>query len=87
MLFSRWRPQEGLWEQRNIKHYDLATQAAEDRLLMQSAQAPAMRQMRYPAVLDHGSPYNTRVDQKVDNSHVKVKQRNQVAQAGAEVTV
>lgn len=102
-VIDYYRPKEGLWESRNLALFDLQKEAAEGRLLIHSAQKPHVRQLRYPAsvtrlfrelhiltqyrALDHGSPWNTRVDQIVDNSKVKVKRHNQVATAGVEDSV
>ena len=44
-----YRPPDGLWEDRNLRHYELGVEAAHDRLLLQSAQKPHTRQLRYPA--------------------------------------
>lgn len=48
-VIDYWRPKDGLWEERNIRHFDLGKEAAESRLLLQSAELPKVRQLRYPA--------------------------------------
>lgn len=48
-VIEYWRPKEGLWEARNKKHFDLGKEAAESRKLLQSAERPNVRQLRYPA--------------------------------------
>lgn len=48
-VIDYYRPKDGLWESRNINHYDLGKEAAKSRLLLQSAEKPAIRQLRYPA--------------------------------------
>ncbi|BFZ56986.1 hypothetical protein PYCC9005_004036 [Savitreella phatthalungensis] len=69
-------PADNTWEERNVKHYNLAKEAAEARLLIQSAEYPRFRQLSYPGMLDHGSPWGVHVDQIVDTSKVEVKRRD-----------
>ena len=48
-LMEYYLPDPELWRSRNVKHFDLGKEAADARLLLQSAQKPSMRQLRYPA--------------------------------------
>lgn len=48
-LMDYYRPKEGLWQSRNIKHFDLGKEAAATRVLLQNAEKPPIRQLRYPA--------------------------------------
>lgn len=40
-------PEQGLWRSRNEKHLELAVKQADDMLLMQEAERPKVRRMRY----------------------------------------
>ena len=80
-VMDYYRPAEGLWESRNVRHFEQVSEAAEDRLLLQSASRPLIRALRYPAALDHGSPWNTRVDQRVQTGGVKVINDDEVAKS------
>lgn len=48
-IIDYYRPQEGLWEGRNVRHFELGREAAAQRILLQSAERPPVRQLRYPA--------------------------------------
>jgi len=50
-------PREGLWKERADKHLELTLQQAEDQLLLQDAQRPKMRRLRYPGSFEQASPH------------------------------
>lgn len=49
-------PREGLWKERNAKHLELTVKQAEDQLLVQEAQKPAVRRFRYTGMFEQASP-------------------------------
>ena len=50
-------PREGLWKERNDKHLELTVKAAEDQLLVQDAQRPKIRRLRYAGAFEQASPH------------------------------
>lgn len=50
-------PREGIWKERNAKHLELTIKQAEDQLLIQEAQKPVIRRLRYPGMFEQASPH------------------------------
>ena len=50
-------PREGIWKERNAKHLELTVKQAEDQLLIQEAQKPVIRRLRYPGMFEQASPH------------------------------
>lgn len=50
-------PREGMWKERNDRHLELTVKAAEDQLLIQDAQRPKIRRLRYAGSFEQASPH------------------------------
>lgn len=50
-------PREGMWKERNDRHFELTVKAAEDQLLIQDAQRPKIRRLRYAGTFEQASPH------------------------------
>lgn len=50
-------PREGIWKERNSRHLELSVKQAEDQLLIQEAQKPPVRRLRYPGMFEQASPH------------------------------
>ena len=54
-------PREGMWKERNDKHFELTVKQAEDKLLLQDAQRPKIRRFRYSGTFEQASPHGESV--------------------------
>ncbi|PWN50998.1 hypothetical protein IE53DRAFT_69029 [Violaceomyces palustris] len=62
-----------VWKERNLKHLDLARQAAEDKLLFQEAERPPVHRLRYTGSFEQASPHSIPIGGATDLSDLKVK--------------
>ncbi|KAL7010327.1 hypothetical protein EMMF5_000350 [Cystobasidiomycetes sp. EMM_F5] len=67
-------PRGDYWKARNEHHLQLSHKAAEDELLIQDAQRPAVRRMKNPGMFGNASPNSIPFEETYeDYSNVKVK--------------
>ncbi|KAM0789258.1 hypothetical protein ACM66B_000101 [Microbotryomycetes sp. NB124-2] len=66
-------PATGLWKQRNERHLELAIEAANDKLLIQEAEKPKIRRLRYLGSFDQASPNGIPVGSQADLTDLVIK--------------
>ncbi|KAK4051367.1 hypothetical protein OIV83_002851 [Microbotryomycetes sp. JL201] len=66
-------PATDLWKKRNERHLELAIEAANDKLLIQEAEQPKIRRLRYLGSFDQASPNLIPVGSQADLTDLVIK--------------